>query len=52
MQTLTRFVVPGLIALLSVETASVSPAQLVPRSKPWESPIPPEGLIQWLEEAQ
>ena len=34
MQTLTRYAVPGLIVLLSVVTASVSPAQIVPRSKP------------------
>lgn len=34
MQTLTRFAVPGLMGLLLVATASVSPAQLVPRSKP------------------
>ncbi|MBX3301044.1 MAG: hypothetical protein KF693_02395 [Nitrospira sp.] len=34
MQTLTRYAVPGLMVLLSVATTSVSPAQLVPRSKP------------------
>lgn len=34
MQTLTRFAVPVLMVLLSVATASVSPAQVVFRSKP------------------
>ena len=34
MLTLTRCAVPVLIALLSIATASVSPAQFVPRSKP------------------
>ena len=34
MHPLTRYAIPGLMVLLSVATASVSPAQLVPRSKP------------------